>query len=594
MVRREIGRQRGPLRDRARESSRVVGLLILPIILFVAANGCGASTKTSTGPTPAKCQPSAALSTPSVAAAGGPAVLTVTTQQECAWTVASAVPWISGLSPASGQGNAEVTFSVANNPDATARQGDLILNEQPVRVRQDAAACKYDLVPRSWSLDAAGGEWDVKVSANGCVWLATSNTGWIRVKSGQTGTRDGTVIVEADANTGPDARSGSLTIAGESFGVAQGGTSPDAPPPPPPPLPPPPPPPSFTCSYTLSPTTHAAPAAGGTGTTTIQTNHPGCVWNVSSDSAWLTFTTPTGAGSQGVGFTVAANTGAGRTGRLTIGGQVLTVTQAAAPPPPPTCTFSLAPTSQSVGVLGGTATVAVTTTATCSWSATTGDAWIAITGGASGTGNGKVALTIAANLGAARTGTVTIGGQTFTVNQASALPGPGCSYTINPTSRTTGDGGATDQKIDVNTQSGCAWTAVSSAPWVTITQGLVDVGDGEVRYTVAANTGAARQTTLTVAGRTFTVNQDAAPCSYTINPTTQTFAATGGSGTVAVATAAHCAWTAVSNDSWIVVTAGASGTGNGAVTYTVAARTGGSSRKGTITIAGRTFTVQQN
>ena len=135
---------------------------------------------------------------------------------------------------------------------------------------------------------------------------------------------------------------------------------------------------------------------------------------------------------------------------------------------------------------------------------------------------------------------------------------------------------------------------VSGAPWVTITQGLVDIGDGEVRYDVAANSGGARQTTLTVAGRPFTVNQDAAPCSYAINPTTQTFAAAGGSGTVAVTTASHCAWTAVSHDSWIVVTAGASGTGNGTVTYTVGARSGGSSRKGTITIAGRTFTVQQN
>jgi hypothetical protein len=523
-------------------------------------------------------------------------VLTVTTQQECAWTVASAVQWITGLTPAAGQGNAEVTFTVATNPDAIARQGDLVLNDQPIRVRQDAAACKYDLVPRSWSLDAGGGQWDVRVSAvNGCAWAATSNTGWIRVRSGQSGTRDGTVVVEADSNTGANARSGSLTIAGEGFAVAQGGSSPNAPPPPPPPPPPPsPPPPSFTCTYALSPTSFAAPAAGASGTATIQTNHPGCVWNVSSDSPWLTFATATGAGSQSVGFAVTANTGAARTGRLTINGQVLTVTQAAATPPPPACTFSLSPTSQSIGVLGGTATVAVTTTATCSWSATTADTWIAITSGASGTGNGKVALTIAANLGAARTGTVTIGGQAFTVNQASALPGPGCTYTINPTSRTTDDDGATDQKIDVTTQSGCAWTAVSSAPWVTITQGLVDVGSGEVRYDVAANTGAARQTTLTIGGRTFTVNQDAAPCSYTINPTSQTFAATGGSGTVAVTTASHCAWTAVRHDSWIVVTAGASGTGNGTVTYTVAARGGGGSRKGTITIAGRTFTVQQN
>jgi hypothetical protein len=202
-------------------------------------------------------------------------------------------------------------------------------------------------------------------------------------------------------------------------------------------------------------------------------------------------------------------------------------------------------------------------------------------------------MTIALNTGGARAGTVTIAGQIFTVNQASALPAPGCTFTINPTSKTIDRDGARDQKIDVNTQSGCIWTAVSSAAWVTITEGMADVGDGEVRYDVAANTGAARQTTLTVAGNTFTVNQDAAACSYSINPTTQTFTATGGTGTVTVTAPAHCAWTAISDDPWIVVTAGATGTGNGTVAYSVAANSGGS-RKGTIKIAGRTFTVQQN
>jgi hypothetical protein len=310
--------------------------------------------------------------------------------------------------------------------------------------------------------------------------------------------------------------------------------------------------------------------------------------------------TAAGVGNQSVGFAVAANPGGSRTGHLTIGGQVLTVTQAAAgapppppPPPPPACTFSISPTDLSIGVLGGTTTVSVTTTATCSWSAATADSWIAVTSGASGTGNGKVAMTIAANLGAARTGTVTIGGQIFTVNQASALPAPGCTYTLSPTSKNIDHDGAHDQKVDVNTQSGCVWTALGSATWVTITQGLIDVGDGEVKYDVAANTGAARQTTLTVAGKPFTVNQEAAPCSSSINPTSQTFTASGGTGTVAVTAPAHCSWTAVSNDPWIVVTSGGSGTGNGTVTYSVTANSGGS-RKGTIRIAGRTFTVQQN
>jgi hypothetical protein len=49
----------------------------------------------------------------------------------------------------------------------------------------------------------------------------------------------------------------------------------------------------------------------------------------------------------------------------------------------------------------------------------------------------------------------------------------------------------------------------------------------------------------------------------------------------------------VSNASWISVTSGSSGTGNGTVSFTVAANTTGSDRNGTLTIAGRTFTLTE-
>ena len=110
-------------------------------------------------------------------------------------------------------------------------------------------------------------------------------------------------------------------------------------------------------------------------------------------------------------------------------------------------------------------------------------------------------------------------------------------------------------------------------------------------FTVQANTGGERTGTLTVAGRTFSVTQ-AQACSYTINPTSRDFTEVGGTGTVAVSTTAACGWTAVSHDAWILITAGASGSGNGTVSYRVLPNLG-NRRDGTMTIAGRTFTVNQ-
>src|SRR5215216_6372755 len=82
-------------------------------------------------------------------------------------------------------------------------------------------------------------------------------------------------------------------------------------------------------------------------------------------------------------------------------------------------------------------------------------------------------------------------------------------------------------------------------------------------------------------------------CSFSINPTSASFAAAGGSASVTVTTAAGCSWTAASNNSFITITSGASGSGNGTVNYSVASNTSSLSRSGSLTIAGLTHSVSQ-
>jgi hypothetical protein len=71
----------------------------------------------------------------------------------------------------------------------------------------------------------------------------------------------------------------------------------------------------------------------------------------------------------------------------------------------------------------GSGTVGVTATGAGSWTVSTTASWITIIGPASRTGNGTMSFTIAANTGAARSGTLTISGQTFTVSQESSSSG---------------------------------------------------------------------------------------------------------------------------------------------------------------------------
>jgi hypothetical protein len=86
------------------------------------------------------------------------------------------------------------------------------------------------------------------------------------------------------------------------------------------------------------------------------------------------------------------------------------------------CTFTIAPTGQTVPSGGGAGTLAVTASAAaCTWTAVSAVPWISITAGGNGTGNATVGYSAAANAtGAARTGTINVAGQTFTVTQGAA------------------------------------------------------------------------------------------------------------------------------------------------------------------------------
>ncbi len=84
----------------------------------------------------------------------------------------------------------------------------------------------------------------------------------------------------------------------------------------------------------------------------------------------------------------------------------------------PGCSYSLTPSVLNETAQQTLRNVTVTTSAGCGWTATPNSAWISVASGSAGSGTGTVSLQIAANAGgAARTGTVTIGGQALTVNQ---------------------------------------------------------------------------------------------------------------------------------------------------------------------------------
>ncbi len=88
-----------------------------------------------------------------------------------------------------------------------------------------------------------------------------------------------------------------------------------------------------------------------------------------------------------------------------------------------TCTFTISPGSLNFDAGGGAGGILVTASQpSCTWSATANAPWLSITAGSNGTGTGTVAFAVTLNpTTAPRTGTLTVAGQSFTVNQAAGL-----------------------------------------------------------------------------------------------------------------------------------------------------------------------------
>jgi hypothetical protein len=98
-------------------------------------------------------------------------------------------------------------------------------------------------------------------------------------------------------------------------------------------------------------------------------------------------------------------------------------------------------------------------------------------------------------------------------------------------------------------------------------------------------------------GAVYKIAQTSPPptCTYAISPTRMTFGPARRDWQCRGHRACGCGWTAARNVDWITITGGASGSGNGTVTYSVAPYSGKPrNRNGSATIAGQTFSVKQS
>jgi uncharacterized protein (TIGR03437 family) len=336
------------------------------------------------------------VNTQSFPIAGGAGTLTITASaSSCVRTVTANVSWISINFGQTGTGNGSAGFTVASNNEAPNRSGIVTVGSQSITISQAGPPCNFAISPTSASIPASSQSGTFRLTGlAGCSWTAGSNASWLQLASPPSGMGPVTVGFSAQANPAATARSGAISIAGLNFTVNQAGV----------------------CAYALTPAGSSFPSTGGNGSFAVGTAS-GCAWTTISNAPWIRIASgQSGTGGGQVTFIVDANTGDARSGSITTAGQTFTVTQSSL-----TCAFTLTPGSASVLADGGSATFSVSGPNSCAWTAETGASWITIVSGASGSGTGVVAVAAGANPDSApRSGTVTVGGQTFTLTQAAA------------------------------------------------------------------------------------------------------------------------------------------------------------------------------
>lgn len=310
---------------------------------------------------------------------------------------------------------------------------------------------------------------------------------------------------------------------------------------------------------------------------------------------------------------------------------------------------ALSSSTVSAGSAGSTGSIAVTAPNTCAWTATSSDTWLSVTGGASGTGNGTVSYSIAANGAGAqsRNAFLVIQRQTVAVTQSvivnvaptvnfvtpSSFTGASGTVTINYSdangasdirlvqARFANSGGSctisgdpTNQNLSLLADDGTTIlgpVALSSTATVENSFCRVHANGSSISLGVTAVAFAVTLDFKAISGGTAIISgaaTDAAgaggsfqslgsatiPCSYVLGGSAASAQGAGGAASLTLTTGTACAWTAASSTpAWLTVTSAGSGAGSTTVNYATAANTG-AARAGTLTVGGQTFTVNQS
>jgi trimeric autotransporter adhesin len=248
------------------------------------------------------------------------------------------------------------------------------------------------------------------------------------------------------------------------------------------------------------------PAAGAHVTAQLSAARD-CTWAARTTATWLQVEPASGQGEATLTMTAIENPqGRSRSATIEINEQRFTVTQEGLP-----CRFDVAPSSISMPHQGGRTTIQLSTLVGCSWTTQSSQPWLRVVAGSGGEASATIELAVDSNTGNERSALLSIATLLVTVNQQA---GPNdrteCRFSVDPGARLIPAAGGSGV-FTVSTLPGCAWSAVSNQPWITVVSSGNLIGSNTVQYRVDPNPSTSvRSGAITAGTRRHVVQQDAA------------------------------------------------------------------------------------
>jgi len=132
------------------------------------------------------------------------------------WTVVANNPWISVVDAGNGYGDSIITLAIGTNPSYAPRVGTVSIGSATFTIRQDGVRYpSLDITPYASTADPNGALGNIAVSATpDSPWSSQSQSGWLIVSSGESGSGNGNINYVVSANPTIDTRMGSILVTG--------------------------------------------------------------------------------------------------------------------------------------------------------------------------------------------------------------------------------------------------------------------------------------------------------------------------------------------------------------------------------------------